>query len=136
MSKTKLFLLILIALFTLPTFAARSKVKKRDRQHRYVEINEIDPIKSGRQHAAMNDNDVLNNVTIGYESNSTNLSTSDLTMAATTNTVITQNNNIINGPMKDDELPGDPGQMPVPDGIWFLLGTAAAYAIYKKKSNV
>lgn len=36
----------------------------------------------------------------------------------------------------DPDFPGDPGQMPLSDGVWFLLGTAAAYAIYKKKSNV
>jgi len=34
----------------------------------------------------------------------------------------------------DPPFPGDPGQMPVGDGLWFLLGSVAVYALLKRRN--
>lgn len=33
----------------------------------------------------------------------------------------------------DDELPGEPGQMPIGDGMWLLLGVISLYTLVKRK---
>ncbi|VBB44627.1 exported hypothetical protein [uncultured Paludibacter sp.] len=137
-NKIKLQILILLICTCLPALAYKPKTKKYYVKYQYVEEEYI-PLKITGKKSSHIDNSMVQRINLSQSDISNN--TSDYAYQDYTSrtpfeesfTVTQQNNDVIPRPMRDDELPGDPGQMPISDGVWFLLGAVFVYNLYKRK---
>ena len=120
------------------------KVRKFKDKYRYTDIEQVDFVTSGKYSPHIDKNtqqsEASSTQSTYINSNSNNYSYPDYTNRAPFDgaapSLVTPTSSaggsVIMRATNDDELPGDPGQMPLTDGLWLLLGAAVVYTFYKK----
>ena len=141
-----LLILTLFAFFYNSAYSYSWKTRKYRESNYFLEIQQVPFESSKNYHPVIDNNIVQSNVydTRAFSNDNSNTSYENYsyrTPFQETNTFLTSQTSEIeseNGIMRvsngtnDDELPGDPGQMPISDGVWFLLGSVCFYGLYKK----